>query len=145
MKKILLFTLVIALGAVACKNKKEAKQEPVVNQVIEPIKPDTIAEVIEEEVVEEEPEPVVYTEPVAPSKYFLISGSFIEYSNAQKYHQELINQGLTSEIIERPFGPNGEYYKVSYMGFSSWNEAVETLRRERQLPGKDSVWLLVKN
>lgn len=141
MKQILLFMLLLVFGLVACNKKKEAERIPVVNKVIEPFVVDTVVEVIEEEVVEEP----IYSEPVKPNKYFLISGSFIESSNAQKYRQELINQGLTSEIIERPQGPNGEFYKVSYMGFSSWNKAVETLRSERQKPGKDSVWLLVKN
>lgn len=141
MKQILLFMLLLAFGLVACNKKKEAERIPVVNEVIEPVVIDTIAENIEEEVIEEP----IYSEPAKPNKYFLISGSFIEPSNAQKYHKELVNQGFSSEIIERPEGPNGEFYKVSYMGFSSWNKAVEALRRERQIPGKDSVWLLVKN
>ncbi|SRR5690554_297382 len=141
MKQILLFMLLLAFGLVACNKKKEAERIPVVNEVIEPVVIDTIAENIEEEVIEEP----IYSEPAKPNKYFLISGSFIEPSNAQKYHKELVNQGFSSEIIERPEGPNGEFYKVSYMGFSSWNKAVEALRSERQIPGKDSVWLLVKN
>jgi len=141
MKQILLFMLLLAFGLVACNKKKEAERIPVVNEVIEPVVIDTIAENIEEEVIEEP----IYSEPAKPNKYFLISGSFIEPSNAQKYHKELVNQGFSSEIIERPEGPNGEFYKVSYMGFSSWNKTVEALRSERQIPGKDSVWLLVKN
>lgn len=142
MKQILLFVLVLAFGLAACNKKKEAERIPVENKVIEPFVVDTIVENIDEEEVVEEP---IYSEPVKPNKYFLISGSFIESSNAQNYRQELINQGFSSEIIERPQGPNGEFYKVSYMGFSSWNKAVEALKSERQTPGKDSVWLLVKN
>ena len=142
MKKILLYSLVLIVGLSACNKKKEADRAPVTNQVVEPFVLDTVTGYAEEEVVVEEP---IYTEPAKPNKYFLISGSFIEASNAQKYNQELINQGFSSEIIERPGGPNGEFYKVSYMGFSSWNKAVETLRSERQLPGKDSVWILVRN
>lgn len=141
MKQILLCMLVLAIGMTSCNKKKEAERIPVVNEVIESVVIDTIAENIEEEVMEQP----IYSEPAKPNKYFLISGSFIEPSNAQKYHKELVNQGFSSEIIERPEGPNGEFYKVSYMGFSSWNKAVEALRSERQIPGKDSVWLLVKN
>ncbi|MGQ1945524.1 SPOR domain-containing protein [Geofilum sp. OHC36d9] len=142
MKNVLLFALVLAIGLVACNKKKKADPtpEPVpVQEVIEPVKPDTIFEEAVPEVVE-----TVVQEPVKPNKYFLIGGSFVEYANAEKYRQEMLNQGFASEIIERPEGPNGEFYKVSYMGFSSWNKALEVLNSERTSVGRDSVWLLVR-
>jgi cell division protein FtsN len=140
MKNFLLFALVLTIGLVACNKKKEADPTPVpVQEVIEPVKPDTV-------IAEEVPEVVemVVEEPVKPNKYFLIGGSFVEYANAEEYRQEMLKQGFASEIIERPEGPNGEFYKVSYMGFSSWNKALEVLNNERLSVGRDSVWLLVR-
>jgi len=144
MKNVLLFALVLTVGLVACNKKKKADSTPTpapvpVQEVIEPVKPDTVIEEEIPEVVE-----TVAEEPVKPNKYFLIGGSFVEYANAEKYRQEMLDQGFSSEIIERPEGPNGEFYKVSYMGFSSWNKAVEVLNSERASAGRDSVWLLVQ-
>lgn len=142
MKNILLFALVLTIGLVACNKKKKADPTPApvpVQEVIEPVKPDTLIEEVVPEVVK-----TVVQEPVKPNKYFLIGGSFVEYANAEKYRQEMLNQGFSSEIIERPEGPNGEFYKVSYMGFSSWNKALEVLNSERASVGRDSVWLLVR-
>lgn len=140
MRKIALFTVLAVLLLAGCKDKPQApvKKKPATT-VVEEKKPDTthVEKVIEEA-------PVVEQQPVVPDKYFLISGSFQELSNAEKFQSNLANQGMNSQIIEREQGPNSDFYKVSYMGFSDWNEALRTLESERNTPGKEGVWLLVQ-
>ncbi len=157
MKKHLALLLICFLPFISCKDKKSKGSTPVIKEVITPdvieedtlsVDSDTLAiEVEESEVFQENS----YQSNLAvdnsnkPQKYFLICGSFIRYENARNYQQKLINEGYQSEIIERPEGPNGEYYKVSYMGFSSWNKAVEQYKSDRYEAGKEDVWILVKN
>src|SRR5690554_3326061 len=99
MKRIFLMSAVILILGAACKEKKQAPPPP---------PPAPKAEVVAEpqDTVESTPvqEEVVYAEPVEPDKYFLISGSFQEYANAEKYQKELANQGFSSEIIHRQHG-----------------------------------------
>lgn len=139
MKRIFLMSAVILILGAACKEKKQAPPPP---------PPAPKAEVVAEpqDTVEVAPvqEEVVYAEPVEPDKYFLISGSFQEYANAEKHQKELANQGFSSEIIHRQHGPNNEFYRVSYQSYSSWKEALNNLESERNTPGKEGVWLLVK-
>ena len=141
MKKITLFTVLAMFLLAGCKDKPKkatpAKKPAIA--VVQEIKPDTT--VVEELVVEE---PVVEAQPLVPKRYFLISGSFQEYSNAEKLQSMLANQGMDAQIIQRELGPNSDFYKVSYMGFSDWKEALRTLENERNTPGKEGVWLLVK-
>jgi len=139
MKRIFLMSAVILFLGAACKEKKQAPPPPPPAP-----KPEVVAE--PQDTVESVPvqEEVVYAEPVEPDKYFLISGSFQEYANAEKYQKELANQGFQSEIIHRQHGPNNEFYRVSYQSYSSWKEALNNLEAERNTPGKEGVWLLVK-
>ncbi len=160
MKKNLALLLICFLPFISCKDKKSKVSTPVVKEVITPeiveedtlsIKADTLAVEIEEEEQEEIFNEESFQSNLAidnsdkPHKYFLIGGSFIQYENAQRYQQKLINDGYSSEIIERPEGPNSQFYKVSYMSFSSWNNAVEQYKSERYQTGKEDVWILVRN
>ncbi len=142
MRKILTTLVIIALvfGA-GCKKKKSAEQskKPVKTAVVQkPVVKDTIKE--------EEPKPVIEeVEPPKPdNKYFLIAGSFEKLSNAEQFKAKLVGQGFESEVIERPGGPNGEFYKVSYKGFYDRGEAYAELQTARNAEGRDEVWLLVK-
>jgi cell division protein FtsN len=141
MRRIALFTILAILVLAGCKNepKKAAPAKKPAKTVVAEKEPDTT---FVEAVVEEEP--VIEAQPVVPDKYFLISGSFQDYSNAEKLQRNLADQGMNSQIIERAQGPNSDFYKVSYMGFSDWKEALRTLESERSTPGKEGVWLLVR-
>lgn len=115
------------------------KKTVVHKPVLDTLKKDTLPEevVVEPEVVEPE---VVRPE----DKYFLISGSFQSMANAEKYKSELEGKGYQSEVIVRNTGPNNEFYKVSYRSFYDREEAFSALKREKQLPNNEHVWLLVK-
>ena len=141
MKSIYLLTIILAFSIAAC-NKTAKKPTPQPQPVVE----ETIQEVEEEPEVyaEEVFEEPVFKTPSGNDKYFLISASFMEYSNAEKLQQDLAQKGMRSEIIQREHGPNPDFYKVSYMSFNNWEQAVNALESERNTPGKESVWLLVK-
>lgn len=136
MKKILLLATAFLVIGVACKDKKEPPQ-PVQHEIEEPVQPepDTISQQIEE------PEPI---EPAEPDKYFLIAASFQKQSNAESFKNQLNDKGFQAEVITREWGPNSEFYKVSYMGFSDRKEAIERMQQERNQPDKEDVWVLVK-
>ncbi len=140
MQKLALFTILAMFILAGCKDKPQpAPAKKPATTMVEEIKPDTTA--FEEAMFEE---PVVNTRPNIANKYFLISGSFQEYSNAEKFQRDLVNKGMDAQIIHREPGPNSDFYKVSYMGFSNWKEALSALENERNTPGKEGVWLLVK-
>jgi cell division protein FtsN len=142
MKSIALFAILVAFVLTGCKDnaKKAAPAKKPTTAQVEEKKPDTTF--VEEVTVEE---PIAEARPMVPNKYFLISGSFQDLSNAEKFQRTLANQGMDAQIIQREPGPNSDFYKVSYMGFSDWKEALRTLENERSTPGKEGVWLLVKN
>lgn len=155
MKKHLFLFIALLLVVSACKNKKS--EEPVIQEVITPevVEEDTLSVEVDTTAVEvesiDEKEDFIFEDssvaavPADMNKYFLICGSFISYENAQRFQQNLISQGYQSEIIERPEGPNGQFYKVSYMGFSSWNKAVERYRSDKYQDGNEDIWILVNN
>ena len=133
MKKILLLATAFLVIGVACKDKPEPP-EPVQQEIEQP-EPEPVVEEIEE------PEPV---EPAEPDRYFLIAASFQKQSNAETFKNQLSDKGIQAQVITRPYGPNSEFYKVSYMGFSERKEAIEKMRQERNQPDKGDVWVLVK-
>ncbi|MGQ1889545.1 SPOR domain-containing protein [Thermophagus sp. OGC60D27] len=138
MNKILLVIAAFLFFGVACKNKKEqTKPVPAKQEISKPAPTDTLAQDVEVE--ETVPEPVV-----EPDKYFLIAGSFANSSNAESFKKELTQQGFDAQVIIREGGINSEFYKVSYMGFKNKKEAISRMVKERQSPGKEDVWVLVK-
>ena len=141
MRNVVLAAIVLLLSFSGCKDKA-AKKAPAAKPT-----PVVVAEnpVTDSSFVEEAEEKHIENKNLAANdKYFLISASFQEYNNAEKHQIALSNKGMNSQIIQRSSGPNSEFYKVSYMAFSDWNEAVRTLNNERATPGKEGVWLLVK-
>ncbi len=137
MKKILLGAAAFLIIGVACKDKQkpvEAEPEPQEIEQPAPAEPDTIAEQIEE------PEP----EPVEPDKYFVIAESFVNKANAESYQKKLSEQGYDSQIINRNWGENSEFYRVSYMGFKERSAAIQRMKQMRNEPGNEDVWVLVK-
>ena len=142
MKKIIFVTVTLILVVAACKNKQqkaEPKPEPVKEETTVPAQPDTIAQnTVPEEISSPEPAP-------EPDKYFLIAGSFTNLSNAEELQKKLTDQGFNSRVIVRNSGINSEFYKVSYMGFKNKKEAINKMRAERLIPGKEDVWVLVKH
>jgi cell division protein FtsN len=142
MKLITLITLFAGILIFsACNKKQKTVPVPVLPEIVEAIEPDTT---YYEEIIEEVIEEPVQNNSAANDKYFLIKASFVEYSNAEKCQQDLQNKGLQSEIIQREQGPNPNFYKVSYMSFSSRQQAISTLNNERNSQGTEDVWLLIK-
>lgn len=142
MVRIVLFLFVAFLFFTACNKPKKVTPQPIQEEeIIEVEEPDSINEPIftEAEILK----PLVQKSS-GHDKYFLISASFSDMANAEKHQKTLLKQGLSSEIIIREEGTNSDFYKVSYMSFSNWSEAKQVLERERNTPGKEDVWLLVK-
>lgn len=133
--KILLITFVFALGIISCNKKKEDTTKIVKREVVKPVVVDTLPPA-------PQPEPVVIEKP--DNKYFLISASFTSESNAVAYKDKLTNEGFDSELIVRRSGANPDFYKVSYKGFADKEKAFNELSYEKNQPGKEDVWLLIK-
>lgn len=152
--RIIVISLIVAgFCFTACNKKtKKATTKPVVKEAaIQPDSAITTDTMVVEEIVPEEP---IFSEeeiqkPEKPQssandRFFLISASFSEYTNAEKHQQALIRKGFSSEIITRQEGAHSNFYKVSYMSFSNYHDALQKLDQERNSPGKEHVWLLVK-
>ncbi len=137
-----LLAIAALLMAAGCKDKPAKKpQKPVKTAVVQKtVEKDTVKqEVKTPEVKEVQPEP-----PKPADKYFLIAGSFESQQNAEIFKAKLVADGFDAKVIERPGGPNGEFYKVAYKSFYDRNEAYAELRTARNNEGRDDVWLLVK-
>ncbi|WP_439181750.1 SPOR domain-containing protein [Carboxylicivirga taeanensis] len=142
MRKLITAFAILALLIVGCKDKTaKTPQKPVKTAVVE-------KQVVADSLNNETPEPVVeevQPEPPKPAdKYFLIAGSFASRHNADEFVTQLTNEGYNAQVIERPAGPNSDFYKVSYMSFYDRNEAFAELRNARDIEGRDDVWLLIK-
>ena len=136
MRHILLFAGFILLLAPACKDKKKApslKETTPKETVSVPVAPPVQKEA-----------PVPRPEAVKPDKYFLVSGSFLKQENAEKYKADLVKEGYKATIVTRTWGVNSDFFRVSYMGFSDRQKAINAMTQERDLPGKEHVWVLVK-
>ena len=135
--RILLITVVFTLGIFACGKKKEDATKTVKREVVKPV-------VVEKDTVPPtpEPEPIVVEKP--DNKYFLISASFTNESNALAYKDKLTNEGFDSEMIIRRSGANPDFYKDSNKGFADKEKALNELSYEKNQPGKEDVWLLIK-
>jgi len=146
MRKLLTILSIVALliGA-GCKDKPSKKpQKPVKTAVVEKkvVKDTTKADTLKNKPVVKAVKPV---EPPKPDdKYFLIAGSFSNRNNAEVFKAKLEAEGYQSVVIERPSGPNGDFYKVSYKSFYDRGEAYAELRTARNSEGRNDVWLLVQ-
>lgn len=142
MRKLLsVFAIVALILGAGCKDEPAKKPQKPVTTVVE-------KKVVADTAKIEEPKPVVKEvepEPPKPAdKYFLIAGSFANRQNADVFVTKLINEGYNAQVIERPGGPNGDFYKVAYKSFYDKQEAYAELRTARSDQGRDDVWLLVK-
>ncbi|MBO6524405.1 MAG: type II and III secretion system protein [Balneolaceae bacterium] len=73
-------------------------------------------------------------------KYFIIGGSFIVQSNADRFHQGLIDEGFDTRVL---FHPESRFNFVAYQGFSKFDDAVEYLRSVRADLNSEA-WLFTK-
>lgn len=73
-------------------------------------------------------------------KYFIIGGSFIVQSNADRFHEGLEDQGYETRIL---FHPESRFNFVAYKGFSNFNDAVSYLRSIRSDTNSEA-WLFTK-
>ena len=143
MRKLSNVLIIAALfiGA-GCKDKPAKQpQKPVKTEVVQKkVVKDTVKQEVEKpEVKEVVPEP-----PKPADKYFLIAGSFAKEHNANVFKSKLEAEGYQAQVIERPGGPNGEFFKVSYMSFYDKKEALSELKTARNNAGQEDVWLLIK-
>ena len=73
-------------------------------------------------------------------KYFIIGGSFIVQSNADRFHQGLMEQGFDTRVL---FHPESRFNFVAYQGFARFDDAVEYLRSVRAELNSEA-WLFTK-
>jgi len=143
MNKLLVFVSICALlVGVGCKDKpSEEPKKPVKTAVVEKkvVKDTTDQDTLKTNTDEE---PTQVDQPA--DKYFLIAGSFASRRNADQFMAKLMGEGYQSIVIERPGGPNAEFYKVAYKAFYDRNEAYAELKTARHSEGRNDVWLLVK-
>ena len=136
--------LLVSIFMVSCGNNNHDEEEDteVIREVIavEEVAPEP--EPVVEEMPEPEPEPE--PEPIIPNKYFLIAGSFSTETNANKFRDDLIQQGFEAEVVVRMGQVNEDYYKVSYKGFSDRAAAFAQLKEDKNTAGSEDVWLLIK-
>lgn len=130
-KILLIAFLSLAIGMSACKEEKKTLKNPKTTKKIVKAKP------IEKKVEKEVPKVVVKK---AIDKYFLITASFKNQSNAEKMKSKLQEEGYDSQIILSKHN----YYRVSYKGFSKRNEAFKALKLARSSQGTEDVWLHIK-
>ena len=73
-------------------------------------------------------------------KYYLVSGSFKEETNAQEYFDQLKNEGL--EPIH--MGKNGSFYIIGLGIYDTSKEALEAKRQFENRNSKSGLWILKK-
>lgn len=73
-------------------------------------------------------------------KYFVIGGSFIVQSNADRYYSNLEEEGYETMML---FHPESRFNFVAYKGFSNFDEAVTYLRSVRSDLNSEA-WLFTK-
>jgi cell division protein FtsN len=148
MKNLVLFTSILMLSFSACKTSKtlsKSAYEPAVNNQVETSLSEMAAE--PEKVQEPEPAIVVRTEAVSIERsddntlhaFYVIVGSFSMVENAYKLQNELLANGIPSEVLKTETG----MMRVSYLGTDRENEAREKISEIRtKLPQFNDVWLL---
>jgi len=73
-------------------------------------------------------------------KYFVIGGSFIVQSNADRYYNNLKEEGYETMML---FHPESRFNYIAYKGFSNFDEAVTYLRSVRSDLNSEA-WLFTK-
>lgn len=147
MRKIFNLLVIVALtvGYTACKSKPEKQpQKPVKKTVVQKkVKKDTSAmdsaKLVQPVKEVKKPEP-----PKPADRYFLIAGSFQDRAMAEAYKIKLEQDGYEARVLERPNGPNNEFFKVSYKGFHDKKEAYRALRDARGKGEMEGVWLMIQ-
>lgn len=124
--------LSIAIGMSSCKDEKKTLKKPKTSKKIVKAKP------IKKKTENAVPKAIVKK---AVNKYFLITASFKNQSNAKKMKSKLQKEGYDSQIILS----KNNFYRVSYKGFSKRNEAYNGLKQARSSKGTEDVWLHIKH
>ncbi|MBI9063566.1 MAG: SPOR domain-containing protein [Marinilabiliaceae bacterium] len=148
MRKIVHYLVILAflVSYSACKNKPAKEPQKPVNKTVvqKEIKKDTSA-IDSARLAQAKLEAAKKVEPPKPAdRYFLIAGSFQDRAMAESYKSQLEKEGYDARVLERPNGPNNEFFKVSYKGFHDRKEAYRALRDARRSGEREGVWLMVQ-
>lgn len=74
------------------------------------------------------------------NNYFIIAGSFNNYSNAENFRKEKLDDGFFSEII----ASENNFYRVSIFSSNSENDALNKMSNLTTQNGNLKVWILQK-
>lgn len=131
-KILFIACLSFAIGMSACKEEKKTLKNPKTTKKIVKAKP------VKKKIEKEVPKAVVKK---VINKYFLITASFKNQSNAKKMKSKLQKEGYDSQIILS----KNNFYRVSYKGFSNKKEAFKELKMARSTEERKDVWLHIKH
>ncbi len=141
MKKLVILLLSVSMLMVACRSQRMAPAEPTPPAVVEETLPAPEPEdirIVEERFQFDRSEDKALQE---ANTFFVILGSFIQRSNAERFMETLRTQGFTPTILISETG----FHRVSV---HSYNE--ETIARARvryirdNFPEYHDVWLLIR-
>ena len=135
----ILAILLLLLLSAACKLFKHDKLFSTDNDSLLNTSEQIVEESIDSTFIEEPVEEVIST-PVIHYRYFMIVGSFYNEVNAERYANDLADQGYSTEIH---YSENG-FYRVSAKGYEDFRTGVNEIELFRSTV-TPSAWLYVKN
>ncbi len=141
MKKIIYSTIVAIAIFSACKKAPqptEVIKEP--ETIIAPAIVDTVEN--EEPEIQEETKTNVVNNLNPNDKYFIVVGSFLNKTLANKYVEQLNSNGKNGIVITRYRGANTEFHRVACQSFTDKNQALSALETERY--STPNAWILIK-
>lgn len=141
MKKIFYSTFAVIAIISACKKAPEPVETI---KKAEFIAEATVTDSIlnEETEVQEEIKMNIVNNLNPNDKYFIIIGSFINKTLANKYVEQLNNKGKNGIVITRYHGANTEFHRVACQSFTNKQQALSALETERY--STPNAWILVK-
>lgn len=148
MKNLVIIASLFMLAFSACKSSKtlsKSAYEPALNSTVE----NTLSEQLAtpEVVQQAQPEIVMRSESVSIERsenntlkaFYVIVGSFSMVDNAYKLQNELLADGIPSDVLKSETG----MMRVTYLGTDNESEARAKISEIRtKLPRFNDVWLL---
>jgi cell division protein FtsN len=137
---IIAATVLFAACAGINKKLRKSKKTETENTVPYTEKKQMSEPVVEIKEVEEKLVPIDDKLP-DPHRYFVIIGSFRNPENAKKRQDQILKEGLSSEVLKNEAG----LYRVSVMSTDEIETARNDIRRIRNIyPEYSDTWLLIQ-
>lgn len=148
MKNLVFIVSFLMIAFSACKSSKtlsKSAYEPAVNNKVEtslntaPATPEVVKQAQPEIVMRSEAVSIERSETTTLKAFYVIVGSFSMVENAYKLQNELLADGIPSDVLKSETG----MMRVSYLGTDHESEARAMIQQIRQnKPAFSDVWLL---